>query len=407
MGFFKELRHAWNAFTDAKPDEDRSYNYDYGASYGGFRPDRNRWTLTGDNSIIQAVYTRLAIDVAAHEIQHVKLDENGRYSDTVKSGLQNCLTLEANMDQGSRAFKQDAARMLFDKGSIGIVPVDTVMDPELSGGIDIKTVRVAEILDWRPRHVKLDLYNEAKGRRESITLAKSVVAIVENPFYSVMNEPNSTLRRLTRKLAILDSIDEQSGSGKLDLIVQLPYVIKTDTKRAEAEKRRKDIEMQMTGSKYGIAYTDGTEKITQLNRPVENNMLKQIEYLEAMLFSQLGLTKAVMEGTASEAEMLNYYNRTIEPILAALTQAMKRTFLTKTARSQGHSIEYYRDPFKLVSATDMATIADIYARNEVLSSNEIRGAIGYRPVKDPKADELRNSNMPVAPGTAPTTEPIE
>lgn len=361
-------------------------------------------TITSSKTIVSSIYNRLGIDVAAIAIQHVRLDDDGRYKETIKSGLQNCLTLEANLDQAARAFRQDMAMTLFDKGTIAVVPVDTTLDPKVSGAFDIKTLRVGEIVQWFPKHVKVNLYNENKGRREEVVLPKQIVAIIENPLYSVMNETNSTLQRLIRKLSLLDQLDEQVSSGKLDLIIQLPYVIKSEARRNQAEVRRKDIEMQLKDSKYGIAYTDGTEKITQLNRPVENTMLKQVEYLTTMLYGQLGLTEDVFNGTASEAVMLNYHNRTIEPILSAITEGMKRTFLTKTARSQGQSIEFYRDPFKLVTISDMAEIADKFTRNEIASTNEIRSAIGWKPAQDPKADELRNKNMPAAAEPAPAPQ---
>lgn len=390
--FTDRLAHAWNAFVD----QDLKYHdpWAMGASYG-VRPDRIRLHLSNERSIISSVYTRLSVDVAQNVIRHVRLDEKGRYIEDIESGLNNCLTLEANIDQAARAFRQDAAMTLFDRGVIAIVPVDTTLNPETSGGYDIKTMRIGEIVNWYPKHVRVSLYNEDTGRREEITLQKNVVAIVENPLYSVMNEPNSTLQRLMRKLSLLDVIDEQSSSGKLDIIIQLPYVIKSEARRQQAEQRRKDIEFQLKGSQYGIAYTDGTEKITQLNRPAENNLLKQVEYLMEMLYSQLGLTAEVMNGTADEQAMLNYYNRTIEPVLGAITEAMKRTFLTKTARSQFQSIEYFKDAFKLVPINNIAEIADKFTRNEILSSNEIRQIIGIKPnLNDPKADQLRNSNMP-------------
>lgn len=399
--FGDRLKHAWNAFTGT---ERFHKNYaDYGESYGS-RPDRTRLNITNERSIISSIYTRLGIDVSSVSMQHVRLDENNRYIETIDSGLNNCLTLEANIDQGSRAFKQDIAMTLFDKGVIAIVPVDTTINPQVSGSYDINTLRVAEIVTWYPRHVRVRVYNDRLGRKEEITLPKTTVAIVENPLYSVMNEPNSTLQRLIRKLNILDAVDEQSGSGKLDLIIQLPYVIKTEARRQQAETRRLDIENQLKGSKYGIAYTDGTEKITQLNRAAENNMLKQIEYLTNMLYGQLGLTEEVFTGVADEKTMLNYYNRTIEPVLAAIAEAMKRTFLTKTARSQRQSIEYFRDPFKLVAVSDIAEIADKFTRNEILSSNEVRGIIGFKPVSDPEADELRNKNLPKAIEPEPEPE---
>lgn len=393
------LKHAWNAFLN-QDTKDRLGSYE--VAYG-HRPDRVRLTLSNERSIISSIYTRLSIDVASVDIRHVRLDENGRYAEDIDSGLNNCLTLEANIDQGARAFKQDIALTLFDKGVAAIVPVDTTINPSVSGSFDIKTMRVGEIVAWHPKHVRVSVYNEAVGRREEVTLEKKFVAIVQNPLYSVMNEPNSTLQRLIRKLNLLDVVDEQSSSGKLDLIIQLPYTIRSEARRQQAEQRRKDIEIQLKGSKYGIAYTDATEKITQLNRPAENNLLKQVEYLTNMLYGQLGLTEEIMNGTADEKVMLNYYNRTIEPILSAIVEAMKRTFLTKTARSQGQSIMFFHDPFKLVPVSQMAEIADKFTRNEIATKNEIRQVIGWKPSKDPKADQLRNSNIPQTDEPPPAT----
>lgn len=401
MGFTDSLKHAWTAFT--KENEVEKYqNFEtFGASYGA-RPDRARFTLHGDKSIISSIYNRLSIDVAAIAVQHVRVDTNGRFKEEMVSGLNYCLTQEANMDQAASAFRQDVAMTLFDKGVIAIVPVDTDIDPESSNAFDVRTLRVGEIVTWYPKHVRVNLYNEAVGRKEEVTLSKSMVAIVENPLYSVMNEPNSTLQRLIRKLSLLDSIDEQSSSGKLDMIIQLPYVIKSEARKQQAEQRRKDIEVQLRGSQYGIAYTDGTEKITQLNRPVENTMLKQVEYLTSMLYGQLGLTEEVFNGTASEQVMLNYHNRTIAPILTAITESMKRTFLSKTARTQGQSIEYFRDPFKSIAVADIAEIADKFIRNEIMTANEIRAVMGVMPSSDAKADQLRNPNMPVVPEVTET-----
>ena len=393
MGIGSKLKHAWNAFSSNEEDE-FTQSWGTAISYGTARPDRLRLNISNERSIVSAIYTRLAIDFASISIRHVKLDENDRYLSEIKSGLNNCLRLEANIDQGARAFRQDIAMSLFDQGVIALVPVDTSMNPNVTGGYDIQTMRVGTIVRWMPRHVRVSLYNDNSGKREEVTLEKKYVAIIENPLYLVMNEPNSTLQRLIRKLSLLDAVDEQVSSGKLDLIIQLPYVIKSDARRQQAEKRREDIEFQLKGSKYGIAYTDGTEKITQLNRPAENNLMAQIEYLVEMLYSQLGLTPEVMNGTADEKTMLNYINRTIEPLLDAVTEAMKRTFLTKTARTKGQSIEYFRDPFKLVPIANIAEIADKFTRNEIMSSNEIRAAIGYRPSAEPKADQLVNSNMP-------------
>lgn len=386
------IKHAWNAFLNQDPDQ-RIHSYSSGVSYGP-RPDRLRFTIPNERSIISSIYTRLSVDIAGIDIRHVRLDDNDRYLEDILSGLNNCLTLEANIDQAARAFKQDIAMTILDKGVAAIVPVDTTINPSSSGSFEIKTMRVGEVVSWMPKHVSVMVYNEAVGKREEITLEKKFVAIVENPLYSVMNEPNSTLQRLIRKLNLLDAVDEQSSSGKLDLIIQLPYVIKSEARRQQAEQRRKDIEFQLKGSQYGIAYTDGTERVTQLNRPSENNLMSQIEYLVGMLYGQLGLTEGVMNGTADEKAMLNYNNRTVEPIVEAIVQAMRRTFLTNTARSQKQSILYFRNPFKLVPINDIAEIADKFTRNEILASNEIRQIIGWKPSKDPKADLLVNSNMP-------------
>lgn len=382
------LRHAWNAFFSRDP----TYSYrDYGSSYS-IRPDRPRFTRGNERSIVTSIYNRIALDVAAVSIQHVRLDENGRFLTSINSPLNNCLTLEANIDQTSRAFIQDVVISMFDEGCVAIVPVDTDVDPD-SGSFDIYTMRTGKIVEWYPRHVKVRVYNDRTGKKEDILMSKTSVAIVENPLYAVINEPNSTMQRLIRKLNLLDYIDEQSGSGKLDLIIQLPYLVKTETKRQQAEKRRQDIEDQLTGSKYGIAYTDATERITQLNRPVENNLMKQIEYLTSTLNGQLGITATIMDGTADEKTMLNYNNRTVEPIVSAIVDAMKRTFLTKTARSQKQSILFFRDPFKLVPVNDLAEIADKFTRNEIMTSNEIRQIVGMKPSDDPRADELRNANI--------------
>ena len=387
------LQHAWNAFTRA-PTEAPSY--DYGASYY-YRPDRRRFSRGNERSIITSVYNRIAIDVAAVDIKHVKLDDNDRFLYEVASGLDNVLTLDANIDQTGRAFIQDAVISMLDEGVVALVPIDTSIRPNETGSFDILTMRTGKIRQWYPQHVKVLVYNDKTGRQEELMMNKKNVAIIENPFYSVMNEPNSTLQRLIRKLNLLDAIDEQSGAGKLDLIMQLPYVIKTESRRQQAETRRKDIEMQLAGSKYGIAYTDGTERITQLNRPVENNLMKQIEYLTSTLYGQLGLTEEIFKGTADEKTMLNYYNNTIEPILSAIADEMKRKFLTKTARTQHHSIKFFKDPFKLVPVNNVAEIADKFTRNEIMTSNEIRQAIGIKPSKDPKADMLVNSNLNQSP----------
>lgn len=391
------LMHAWNVFRNRTEElEYPTGGYSTTGAMYGRRPDRTFMTISSERSIVTSIYTRIAIDAAAIDMEHVILDEDGRYTDTVKSGLNNCLTVEANLDQGGRMFKQDMVLSLLDWGVIAIVPVETTLDPTKdSDSWDIKTVRIAQIVAWYPRHVTVDLYNEELGVRQQVTLPKTSVGIVENPLYPVMNEQNSTMQRLLRKLALLDVIDEQSSSGKLDLIIQLPYVIKSEAKQEQAENRRKAIEMQLKDSKYGIAYTDATEKITQLNRPAENNLLNQVEMLTQMVYGQLGITKGVMEGTASEQEMLNYYVRTIEPILAACAQAMKRIFLSKTARTRGHSIEYYRDPFRLLTMDTLAELADKLTRNEIFTSNDMRAAIGFKPSKDPKANELRNKNLPI------------
>ena len=384
------LKHAWNAFVNNR-DPTASYR-DIGPGYS-YRPDRPRLTRGNERSIITSVYNRIALDVAANDIRHVKLDEDDRFSEIIDSGLNNCLALDANIDQTGRAFIQDAVMSMLDEGCVALVPIETTFNPQQTGSFDINTIRTGKVLDWYPKHVRVSVYNERSGKREEIVLPKDTIAIIENPLYAVMNEPNSTMQRLIRKLNLLDAIDEQSGSGKLDLVIQLPYVVKTEARRQQAEARRKDIEMQLAGSKYGIAYTDGTEKITQLNRSVDNNLMKQIEYLTSMLYSQLGITQAVLEGTADEKTMLNYYSRTIEPIIAAIVDEMKRKFLTKTARTRRQSIAFFRDPFKLVPVDNIAEIADKFTRNEIMTSNEIRQKIGMKPSKDPKADKLINSNL--------------
>ena len=388
--FSDRLKHAWNAFTSRDPTPPMQPTV-----YGGFsyRPDKLYYRRGGERSVVASIITRIAIDAAAIDLKHVKMDEEGRYLQDMKSGLNNVLTLEANIDQTSRDFLQDIVQSLLEEGSVCVVPVETSIDPRYSDSYQINTMRVGKIVQWYPQHVKVDLYNDQTGKHQEVTLPKKMVAIVMNPLYAVMNEPNSTLQRLIRKLALLDVVDEQSSSGKLDLIIQLPYVVKSQTRKEQAEERRKQIETQLTGSKYGIAYTDGTERITQLNRPVENNLLKQVEFLTTMLYGQLGITEEVLKGTADEKTMLNYYNRTIEPILSAISLEFKRKFLTKTARSQGQSIEFYRDPFRLVPVNDMAEIADKFTRNEIMTSNEVRQAIGMKPSDDPKADELVNSNL--------------
>ena len=392
--FRGRLSHAWNAFLNPLMIGQTVFP-NVGMS-SSIRPDRTRLTQGNEQSIVTSVYNRIGIDVAAVSIQHVKLDDNERFLETIKSSMNECLTLDANIDQTARAFMQDVVISMFDEGCVAIVPVDTTLDPKVTNGYDINSLRVGQILEWYPKHVRVRLYNETSGRREDVLLEKKQVAIVENPLYEVMNKPNSTLKRLIYKLNLLDAIDTQSGSGKLDIIIQLPYVIKTPARKAQAEERRKDIEMQLAGSKYGIAYTDGTEKITQLNRPAENNLMNQIEYLTSMLYSQLGLTESIFNGTADEKTMLNYHNRTIEPILSSIVDELKRKFLTKTARTQKQSIMIFRDPFKLVPVSELADIADKFTRNEILSSNEVRSIVGYKPSIDPKADELRNKNLNVA-----------
>lgn len=400
MSFGSRLKHAWNAFMGT----DYTTYQDVGPGYSS-RPDRIRLTRGNERSIITSVYNRIALDVAALNVQHIRLDENGRFLSVIQDGLNTCLTVEANIDQTARAFIQDIVVSMLDEGCVAIVPVDTTYDPSVTGSYDIQTMRVGKILDWYPQHVRVRLYNERTGTKENILVPKSTVAIIENPLYAVVNEPNSTMQRLIRKLNLLDVIDEQSGSGKLDLIIQLPYVIKTEARRQQAENRRKDIEAQLSGTKYGIAYADGTERITQLNRSVNNNLMSQIEYLTSMLYSQLGITQSILDGTADEKTMLNYNNRTIEPIISAIVDEMKRKFLTKTARSQSQSISFFRDPFKLVPVNDIAEIADKFTRNEIMTSNEIRQVIGMKPSDDPRADELRNKNLSAPSESEPEINP--
>ena len=388
--FFTRLKHAWNAFINNK---DSTINYGVLGSSYYYRPDRQRFTGGNERTIVTSVYNRIALDASAVDIKHVRIDENDRYKETINSGINSCFNTEANIDQTGRAFIQDIVMSMLDEGCVAIVPIDTTTSPVNSNTYDILSMRTGKILQWYPNHVQVRVYNEKTGNKEDIILPKSSVGIIENPLYAVINEPNSTMQRLIRKLSLLDAVDEQSGSGKLDLIIQLPYTIKTEARRKQAEMRRKEIEMQLTGSKYGIAYTDGTEHITQLNRPIENNLMKQIEYLTSMLYSQLGITQSILDGTADEKTMLNYYSRTIEPIISAIVDEMKRKFLTKTARSQGQSFLFFRDPFKLVPINDIANVADTFTRNEILSSNEIRQLIGIKPSSDPKADMLRNSNL--------------
>ena len=393
------IKHAWNAFTSSD-SAGANQVQPQGASYT-YRPDRPRFKYANQKTIIAAIYTRIAIDAAAVPIRHVRLDVNKQYQADIPSALGNCLTVEANIDQGARMFRQDLVQTLFDEGVVAILPVDTTLNPLTTGGFDVNTMRVGKIVQWYPQSVRISAYNDTLGVKQEVVVPKNMVAIVENPLYSVMNEPSSTLQRLLRKLNLLDQVDEQSASGNLDIIIQLPYIIKTDARRAEADKRLKEIEFQLKGSQYGIAYTDGTEKITQLNRPANNNLMDQITYLTGLLYGQLGLDETVMNGLANETTMLNYYNRTIEPILAAITEAMARAFLTKTARSQGQSIIYIRDPFKLVPVAALAEIADKFTRNEVLSSNDMRSIIGFQPSTDPKADQLLNKNIPAAAAELP------
>lgn len=395
MSFGDRFRSAWNVLTENSPEPERELPslsnpvMSYSSS-----PDRMFLHRTRDKDVISTILSRMSIDVAAIEIRHARVDKEDRYIGEEMSGLNNCLSLEANIDQAARAFRQNIATMMFEKGVAAIVPVDITNKPKSYAAYDILTMRVGEIVQWYPQHVKVKLYNEKTGKFEEIVVSKRYAAIVENPLYSIMNEPNSTLKRLVRKLTLLDAVDEQSSSGKMDLIIQLPYVVKSEARREQAERRRKDIEMQLKDGTYGIAYTDGTERITQLNRPVENNLMGQVEYLTKRLHSELGLTPAVFDGTASETEMLNYYDRTIDPVLQAITEAMTRTFLTKTARTQGQRVKYFRDPFKLVPVSQLAELADKFTRNEIVSSNEFRSVIGFKPVDDPKADQLQNKNIP-------------
>ena len=385
------LMHAWNAFSNREAVYGYP-QYDFGMGYS-VRPDRVRLTLGSERTIVSSIYNQIAIDVSAISVVHARMDQNGRFLESVSSGLNECLSISANVDQSGRNFLQEAVMSLFDEGAIAIVPVDTTINPQVSGGYDIRSLRTGKILDWFPDHIRVEVYNEKLGRKEEVTLPKSMVAIIENPLYLVMNEPNSTLKRLVNKINLLDSIDTQSGSGRLDLFIQLPYTIKSDARRAQAIQRTKDIELQLAGSKYGIAYVDGSEKITQLNRPAENNLLKQVEYLTGMLYNQLGLTESVFNGTADEKTMLNYHNRTVEPVLSAIVNEMRRKFLTKTARSLGQDIVFFRDPFLFVPGLELAEIADKFTRNEILSSNEVRAIIGYKPSNQPGADELRNKNL--------------
>lgn len=389
MGLIERVQRGWNAFRNRDP----TFNFQNLGEISYYRPDRPRFTRGNERSIVTSVYNRIALDASSICVQHVRLDNNGRFSSVIDSGLNNCLTLDANIDQTGRAFIQDAVMSMLDEGCVAIFPVETDVDPESTESYKINSMRTGKIIEWRPEHVKIRAYDDRIGRQSDIILKKSMVAIVENPLYAVINEPNSTMQRLIHKLNLMDVTDEQTASGKLDLIIQLPYVIKTPARQQQAEERRKSIEMQLASSKYGIAYTDGTEHITQLNRSVENNLMKQVEYLTNMLYGQLGITQTILDGTADDKTMLNYYNRTIEPIMSAIVDEMKRKFLTKTARSQGQSIMFFRDPFKLVPVNNIAEIADKFTRNEIMTSNEIRQIIGMKPSEDPKADQLLNSNI--------------
>lgn len=388
LNLVARLKHSWNAFMNRDP----TYNYqDTGPGYS-YRPDRPRFTRGNERTIVTSIYNRIALDVSAININHCRVDEDGRFIEAIDSTLNKCLNLEANLDQTGRAFIQDVVMSMLDEGSVAIVPVDTDIDPD-NNSFKIETMRTGKIVEWKPNHVKVSVYNEKTGRREDVLMAKSTVAIIENPLYAVINEPNSTMQRLMRKLSLLDSVDERTSTGKLDMIIQLPYVIKSEARRKEADRRRKELETQLTDSVYGIGYIDGTEKIVQLNRSLDNNLMKQIEYLTNLLYSQLGITQTILDGTADEQTMLNYHSRTIEPIVSAIVDEMKRKFLTKTARSQLQTIKYFRDPFKLVPVNNMAEIADKFTRNEIMTSNEIRQAIGMKPSDDPKADKLINSNL--------------
>ena len=388
LSFSSRLRHAWDVFRNREP----TYDYRDTGPASSSRPDRIRLSGGNERSIVTSIFNRIALDVSSINIKHCRIDENGRFKESINSSLDNCLNLEANIDQTGRAFMQDVVMSMLDEGCVAIVPTDTTLDPITTTSYDIHTMRTGKILEWYPSHVRVRVYNEKTGKQEDIKLPKSMVAIVENPLYAVINEPNSTMQRLMKKLVLLDAVDENTRSGKLDMIIQLPYVIKSDARKSQAEKRRKDIEEQLKGP-YGIAYVDGTEKVIQLNRPIENNLMTQIEYLTKLLYSQLGITEEILNGTANEQTMLNYNSRTIEPIVSAIVDEMKRKFLTKTARSQNQTIQFFRDPFRLVPVNDIAEIADKFTRNEILTSNEIRQIIGMKPSNDPKADKLINSNL--------------
>lgn len=395
MGFLKQLRHAWNTFNNKDPTI--AY-HNLGTGYAR-RPDRVRFNRGNERSLVTAVYNRIALDCASIDVKHIQLDENGRFLSEIDSGLNRCLTEEANLDQTGRAFKHDVYMSMLDEGCLAIVPTDSTISEE-DRMVEIEKMRTGQILEWYPKHVRVRLYNEQTGLKEDITIRKETAAIVENPLYAVINEPNSTMQRLIRKLNLLDAIDEQSGSGKLDLIIQLPYIIKTDARRKQAEDRRRSIEEQLSGSKYGIAYTDGTERVTQLNRPVENQLMKQVEFLTSMLYSQLGMTQSILDGSADDKTMLNYYARTVEPLVSAPVDEMKRKFITPEDRKKRQTIMFFRDPFKLVPVNDIAEIADKFTRNEIASSNEIRQTMGWKPSLDPRADELRNKNLSEPNGEA-------
>ena len=392
MSIGSRLQHAFNSFRSNETTPELISSAP--GPVTTVRPDRPRTRIYSERTIISSIYTRLAIDVAGVKIEHCRTDENGQYKETIRSGLNNCFTVEANIDQAARHFRTDIPLTLFSEGVIAIMPVETTLDPQSSGNWDVKTMRVGTIVAWKPQSVQVRAYDERIGQYQDVWLPKTMVAIVENPFYSVMNEPNSTLQRLVHKLNLLDNVDEISSSGKLDIIIQLPYVVKTETRRNQAKKRREELQEQLQNSTYGIAYTDGSEKITQLNRAVENNLLEQVDYLQKLLYSQLGLTPEIMNGTADDTVMLNYFNRTIEPVMDAITEAVSRTFLTKTARTQGQTMMYFQTPFKMLSISQLAKVADVLSRNQIVTPNEIRPALGLKPSSEPQADKLVNSNMP-------------